>query len=144
MSAYLAYWQYLLIRRCKQSIVTTVSVFFKDSDPVEHGEASMTVPGKKATLLVGFIFILLVPPLASGKNTQSGADDGIFLSRYQEPYQNAFYILIPKGWQAEGVLQGHHRPDRNLRSRIGKIKVSADVQPCLHRRSGKLFPAGLR
>jgi hypothetical protein len=26
------------------------------------------------------------------------------LSLYQEPYQNAFYILIPKGWKAEGGM----------------------------------------
>ena len=64
----------------------------------------MTVPGKKAALLVGFIFILLVPPLASGKSTKSGADGGIFLSRYQEQYQNAFHILIPKGWKTEGGM----------------------------------------
>jgi hypothetical protein len=78
--------------------------FFKDTDPVEHGEASMTVSGKKAPLLVSFIFNFLVPPSASGKSTQSGADGGIFLSRYQEPYQHAFHILIPKGWKAEGGM----------------------------------------
>jgi hypothetical protein len=61
----------------------------------------MTVSGKKAALLAGFIFILLAPPLASGKSPESGADGGIFLSQYQEQYQHAFYILIPKGWKAE-------------------------------------------
>jgi hypothetical protein len=100
--------------------------------------------GKKAALLVLFFFVLLAPAMASSKGTKPGDDGGIFLSLYQEQYQNAFYILIPKGWKEGRILQGHHRPDRNLRSRVGKIKVSADVQPCLHRRSGKLFPARLR
>lgn len=59
---------------------------------------------KKAALLVLFFFILLAPPLASGKSTKPGADGGIFLSRYQEQYQNAFHILIPKGWKAEGGM----------------------------------------
>ena len=64
----------------------------------------MRVPGEKAALLVGFIFILLFPPLASGKGTKSSADGGIFLTRYQEQYQNAFYILILKDWKTEGGI----------------------------------------
>ena len=60
--------------------------------------------GKKAALLVLFFFILIAPATASGKGTKSGADGGIFLSRYQEQYQNAFHILIPKGWKAEGGM----------------------------------------
>ena len=50
--------------------------------------------GKKAALLVLFFFILLAPPLASGKGTKPSDDGGIFLSRYQEQYQNAFYKVI--------------------------------------------------
>ena len=64
----------------------------------------MLPAGKKATLLVLFLFILIAPALASGKDTKSSGDGGIFLSLHQEPYQNAFYILIPKGWQAEGGM----------------------------------------
>ena len=64
----------------------------------------MLPAGKKAALLVLFLFILIAPALASGKDTKSSGDGGIFLSLYWEQYQNAFYILVPKGWQAEGGM----------------------------------------
>ena len=51
--------------------------------------------GKKAALLVLIFFVLLAPAMASSKGTKPGDGGGIFLSLYQEQYQNAFYILIP-------------------------------------------------
>lgn len=40
--------------------------------------------------------------LATGSG--QGNDCGIFLSLYNEKYQNAFHMLIPKGWKAEGGM----------------------------------------
>ena len=64
----------------------------------------MQLTEKRAVLMVLFFFILIAPATATGKTTKSGDDGGIFLTLYQEQYQNAFYILIPKGWQAEGGM----------------------------------------
>ena len=64
----------------------------------------MMISEKKAALMVVFFFILIAPALASGNETKSSGDGGIFLSLYRTQYQNAFYILIPKGWQAEGGM----------------------------------------
>ena len=64
----------------------------------------MIVCGKKAALLVVFFFILIAPAWASEKGTKSSGEGGTFLSLYQEQYQNAFYILIPKGWKTEGGM----------------------------------------
>jgi hypothetical protein len=64
----------------------------------------MVVFRKNAALLVVFFFILIAPASAFGKDTKSSGDDGTFLSLYQEQYQNAFSILIPKGWKAEGGM----------------------------------------
>ena len=44
---------------------------------------------------------------ADGKTVSrrpSGGTNGVFLSMYREQYQNAFSILIPKGWKAEGGM----------------------------------------
>ena len=57
----------------------------------------MIVCGKKTALLVVLFLILIAPALAFGKGTKSSGSGGTFLSLYQEQYQNAFYILIPKG-----------------------------------------------
>jgi len=42
------------------------------------------------------------PGRASGKSRRKA--ENIFLKLYQEQYQRAFYILIPKGWKAEGGM----------------------------------------
>ncbi len=62
------------------------------------------IRGRKAALLVVCVLILIAPLLASANSTIADNDGDIFLSQYQEPYQNAFYILIPKGWKAEGGI----------------------------------------
>ena len=64
----------------------------------------MIVSRKKTALLVVLFLILIAPALAFGKSTKSGGEGGIFLSLYQEQYQKAFYILIPKGWKVEGGM----------------------------------------
>jgi hypothetical protein len=42
------------------------------------------------------------PGRASGKTRRKA--ENIFLKLYQEQYQRAFYMLIPKGWKAEGGM----------------------------------------
>ncbi len=60
--------------------------------------------GKKAVVLVIFVVILIAPARSFCKGANSSDDGGIFLSLYQEQYQNAFNILIPKGWKPEGGM----------------------------------------
>ncbi len=64
----------------------------------------MIVSGKNTALLVIFFFILIAPATSFCNDANSSDDGGIFLSLYQEQYQNAFNILIPKGWKPEGGM----------------------------------------
>jgi len=111
----------------------------------------MQLTEKKAVLLVLFFFILIAPATATGKTTKSGDDGGIFLTLYREQYQNAFYILIPKGWKTEGGMVPSGAQwnvvdlvENNIRFRVTSPDGQSFVQPCLHRRSRKLFLARLR
>jgi hypothetical protein len=64
----------------------------------------MIVTGNRATLPVVFFFLFFVPAMVFGKGTKPSGEGGTFLSLYQDQYQNAFYILIPKGWKTEGGM----------------------------------------
>ncbi|MDZ7699376.1 MAG: hypothetical protein U5R49_21395 [Deltaproteobacteria bacterium] len=51
------------------------------------------------------LFALIV--LATGDKADASEDranQGVFLDLYQEPYQQAFHILVPRGWKAEGGM----------------------------------------
>jgi hypothetical protein len=62
------------------------------------------MPGKKAAIGV-FVLVLILSVAAGEVGAESFENNkGIFLKLYQEPYQKAFHILIPKGWKAEGGM----------------------------------------
>ena len=58
-----------------------------------------------ANLLIVLVFYSIASigtALATGSG--QGNDRGIFLTLYKEKHQNAFHMLIPKGWKAEGGM----------------------------------------
>jgi len=58
----------------------------------------------KAAILLLIIIFIVVPKQSIGQSTKPGVKSSIFLSLYKEQYQNAFYMLIPKGWKAKGGM----------------------------------------
>jgi hypothetical protein len=64
----------------------------------------MKTNGKGFLFLVSFFVLVLQLILGSTATDASKSNEGVFLDLYQEPYQQAFYILIPKGWKAEGGM----------------------------------------
>jgi hypothetical protein len=64
----------------------------------------MTISKKKTAIrLMAFALILWVGASDLAAMTDK-KDRGIFLDLYQESYQQAFHILIPRGWKAEGGM----------------------------------------
>jgi len=60
---------------------------------------------KRDNFLAGIVLILVSLLMAGGVGAETAEHvDGVFLDLYQEPYQNAFHLLIPKGWKAEGGM----------------------------------------
>ena len=60
---------------------------------------------EKLFLFFASFFVFLLPILLTSTDARAvKSKDGVFLDLYQEPYQQAFYILIPKGWKAEGGM----------------------------------------
>lgn len=55
-------------------------------------------------ILLLFIIFIVVPKQSIGQSTKPGVKSGIYLSLYKEQYQNAFYMLIPKGWKTKGGM----------------------------------------
>ncbi len=46
----------------------------------------------------------LARPAEPARASASGANPGYYLSLFVEPYQGAFYMLLPKGWKTEGGM----------------------------------------
>ncbi|MFZ5571464.1 MAG: hypothetical protein ACOZF0_13770 [Thermodesulfobacteriota bacterium] len=54
-----------------------------------------------------FCLSLLLPLIAAGgfcRAETAASRQGVYLSVYTEPYQKAFFILVPRGWRAEGGM----------------------------------------
>jgi hypothetical protein len=58
------------------------------------------------TMALLFFFGISLIHLFDLDPARAGSEDGngVLLSLYQEQYQNAFSILLPKGWKAEGGM----------------------------------------
>jgi len=59
---------------------------------------------KTAAYLIVVLMLILNAGRSEAKNRNDRNDNGVFLTLYKETYQNAFHILIPKGWKAEGGM----------------------------------------
>ncbi len=61
----------------------------------------------KLKLFSTFLLIFLIlqsVEISKAKFAWSGESSGALLTTYREKYQDAFSILIPKGWKAEGGM----------------------------------------
>ncbi len=64
----------------------------------------MKISGKGVLICISALAVMLQVFLNSKAADAAKSNDGVFLDLYQDPYQQAFYILIPKGWKAEGGM----------------------------------------
>ena len=78
--------------------VTTITFTTAPDHPISSNAGGQkTIPARTITPIQE-----KEPGRASGKTRRKA--ENIFLKLYQEQYQRAFYMLIPKGWKAEGGM----------------------------------------